>query len=130
MISKDLPPDTADSMQTEPAVNIGEFFASKQLIRTYIAAALGILSGVINLTVDEGLINDLTTIVFYTWPLVLAGVAKFEQTQLAREQAKETRANVYAPSTVQSLIEDAKASPVSDPSTWGVNRPVSEGPKD
>lgn len=101
-----------DEMAMEPAVTIGKLFASKALLRTYIAALVGIVAGILKVTVDDEFIDNLSTAVLFTWPFVMAAFAKLDQWMLAHAQAKRTREAVYAPETVRRIAEQIPPQPV------------------
>ena len=100
-------------MEREPALTIGEIFANKTLIRTVIASAVAIVAGLFKITVADGVVDDITTLVMFAAMFYAPFAAKREQAQLAKEQASETREAVYAPATVKEIA--AKAAVTHDP---------------
>lgn len=99
--------DKERAYQTEPALTIGEVFASKQLLRTYVAAAVAIIAGVFNMTIGDAMIDNITTIIMFAAMIYAPIAAKREQANLAKEQAVETREAVYAPATVKEIAREA-----------------------
>lgn len=98
---------TIKDMEREPARTIGEIFASKKLIQPVIAAAVAIIAGVMNLTIGEGVVDDITTLVMFAAVLWAPVSANREQARLAKEQAAETRSAVFSPATTKRLVARA-----------------------
>lgn len=101
------PTPNTPNMEREPALTIGEMFASKPLIKPVIAAAVAVIAGLLNLTVGEGTIENLTTLVMFAAMVYAPIAAKREQAKLATEQAAETREAVYSPATAKKLVQEA-----------------------
>lgn len=96
-------PQLAHELDTEPARTIGEMFADKAMVKTWVTAAVGILSLTLRFTVDDRLVEDITTVVTMLATVGTVLVAQYEQKQRARAQAEATRGHVYAPATVEKL---------------------------
>lgn len=107
-----IPADT--DMALEPSRTIGDLFANKAQLRAAIVAvmALVVMFG-INIPADfsDNLTNSLNVIV----PLSLLVYSGYKSKTQAIAQARETRAAVYAPSTVADLLgqPDIPAPPAS-----------------
>lgn len=98
---------TTQDMEKEPALTIGEIFANKTLIRTAIASAVAIVAGLFKITVADGVVDDITTLVMFVAMFYAPIAAKREQAQLAKEQAAETRSAVFSPATTKRLVARA-----------------------
>lgn len=98
---------TTQDMEREPARTIGEIFASKKLIQPVIAAAVAIVTGLLKVTIADGLVEDLTTLVMFGAMFYAPIAANREQANLAKEQADETRSAVYSPATTKRLVARA-----------------------
>ena len=92
---------------TEPARTIGETFASKAMLRTYVSATVAVVAGALNKTVSDAMVDNITLIVMFLAMATTAIIAKLEQRKLAKAQAEETRDAVYSPATVDKLVEKA-----------------------
>ena len=97
------------NMEREPAITIGEVFASKQMLRTYVAAAVAIIAAGFNLTVGDATVDNITTIIMFAAMVYAPIAAKREQAKLAEDQAAETRDAVFAPATVKRIVREAAA---------------------
>jgi hypothetical protein len=116
-----------NDLQTEPALTLGDIFANKALLKTYVAAAIGIISLVLNRTVADATVEDITQIVYLASLFVTPFVAQFENGQRAKEQAAVTREAVYSPATTEALVRDAAVTGdpvVPAPPADGVITPV------
>lgn len=96
----------SEEMATEPARKIGEYFADKMMVKTIVSAVFGIAAGLMSFTVDDNMINNVVTIVMFVALLLTPVFAKTEQSALAKGQAEDTRNAVYAPATVQKIVEN------------------------
>ena len=92
-------------LDTEPARMIGDIFADKAMVKTWVTAAVGIISLTLRVTADDQVIEDVTTLVTMLATVGTVLMAQYEQKQRAKAQAEETRAHVYAPATVEKIIE-------------------------
>lgn len=95
------------NMEREPALTIGEVFASKQMLRTYVASAVALIAAGFNLTVGDATVDNITTIIMFAAMVYAPIAAKREQAKLAEEQAAETRESVFAPATVKEIAREA-----------------------
>lgn len=99
------------NMEREPALTIGEIFASKALIKPIIAAAVAVIAGIVSLFIGDGttitagddVIENLATLVMFAAMVYAPWAAKREQANLATDQAKATREAVYSPSSVKEI---------------------------
>src|SRR5690554_742001 len=98
---------TIQDMQKEPALTIGEIFANKTLIKPAIAAVVAIIAGLFNLTLGDGTVDNITTVIMFAAMVYAPIAANREQAQLATDQAKETRSAVYSPATTKRLVDRA-----------------------
>src|SRR5690606_3644478 len=90
----------SQALASEPAKTIGDVFASRQMIRTYVAAAVGIVAAIFHWAIDDALVDNIALLVELL-ALVAAGVmAQMDAAKRARQQAEATRDVVYAPETV------------------------------
>lgn len=99
--------------EREPALTIGEIFANKTLIRPAIAAAVAIIAGLFSLTVADSMVDNITTVIMFAAMIYTPFAAKREQANLAKEQAKETREKVFAPSTVKEIARESAATGIA-----------------
>lgn len=124
-----IPVPTNDAMALEPAKTIGNMMADKAMIRPLIAAGVAIVAQAFRLTLDDALVDNITTIVTTLSVLYAAWSAQHEAAARAREQAEKTRAAVWAPASVADVVTDAASvgdahvRPVkppdwTDPETW------------
>lgn len=101
--------DLQHELDTEPAETIGGFFADKKMVRTFVTAAVSLLALAFRWVVDDAVIENLVTVISMGGMLVTMGMAQWEASKRAKAQAKETRAHVYAPATVEKIRQELTA---------------------
>lgn len=116
------PPTTKDAatdvdFANEPARSIGAIFADKKLIRTTVAAGVALVAGLLNQTVGDDVVEQITTIVLFLAILWMPIQAQREKAAQNHKQATVTREAVYAPATVVRIAERAALTgdPVVEP---------------
>lgn len=92
-------------MATEPAKTIAQTFADRVMVKTIVAAIVAVVAGLLKVTVADDLVDNITTIVLFVAPMVLALIANMEQSGLAKEQGNVTREAVYSPATVAKIAD-------------------------
>lgn len=102
-------PAPTPDMAQEPALTLGELFASKAMIKTYVAAILGLVATVLKFAVTDQMVDDIATVVQLVAIVAAPVMAQLENKQRALKQGEVTREAVYAPATVQRLVETAAA---------------------
>lgn len=115
---------TTQDMEKEPARTIGEIFAKKTLIQPVIAAAVAVVAGVMNLTIGDGVVDNITTLVMFAAMLWAPISANREQAKIAQEQAEETRSAVYSPATTKRLVNRAVRTGQPVPVMDGIDPPT------
>ncbi len=99
----------AQEMATEPAQTIGDLFADRVMVKTIVSAGVGVVAIVFRISTDDELIESVATLVTMSSLFIAAGFAQWEARKRAREQARATRAAVYAPATVAKIEHLAQA---------------------
>ena len=115
------PPPT--QMATEPALQIGDLFGDKAMIRTYVVAAASLLAFWGGRSIPDDQIGNIVELLSGLGLIVTAAVAQWEARKRAREQALVTRQNVYSPATTQTLIDQAATSGTAEQVTVAADRP-------
>lgn len=106
----DLPDDSR--MAHEPALTIGQIFANKAMIKTYVAAIVSLVSMSTTWVISDDQIGNIVEIISLIGIVVTAFMAQYEAKQRAQEQARQTRAVVYAPATVAKIADQQYAAGV------------------
>ena len=112
---------TTPDFEREPALTIGNIFANKAMIKTYVAAILGIVATGTRFVADDALIENIATVVQLAAVILTPFVAQYENGERAEQQAKATREAVYAPETVQAIVEEVEAERIVPVARWGVS---------
>lgn len=93
-----------DAMASEPARTIGQMFADKVMVKTLVAAIIGIVALAFKVTVDDAMVDNITTVITLG-SIVLSGVfAQYDAKKRAVAQAEQTRDAVYSPNTVATIV--------------------------
>jgi hypothetical protein len=93
-----------DAMAEEPARTIGQMFADKKLVSTFVSAVVGIISLTFGLVIDVQIVDYTTTVVTLAAMAATAWTAQRAASRRAINQAETTRAAVYAPATVANIV--------------------------
>ena len=93
-----------EQMAAEPARTIGQMFADKKLVSTFVSAVIGIISLTFGLVVDVQVVDYITTVVTLVAMAATAWTAQRANSKRATEQAEKTREAVYAPDTVARFV--------------------------
>ena len=102
------------NMSTEPARTLGDIFANKAMIKTFILAFAGIVAALFKVSVDDAFIDNIVTLIMYGSMIGTALMAQWENRQRAKEQAEATRSAVFAPATTEALVKQAAATGVPE----------------
>lgn len=93
----------------EPARAIGEIFANKAMLRTYVAAFVAIVSGALSVTISDAMIDSITLVAMFAAMAWGPIAAQLDHRKIAKAQAEETRDAVYSPATVKEIAREAAA---------------------
>lgn len=113
---------TAPDFDNEPALTIGDIFADKAMIKTYVTAILGILATGTRFVADDALIDNIAIVVQLVAVIVTPFVAQYENGERAKAQAEVTREAVFAPATVAEIEAEAETITRVPVQRWGVNQ--------
>lgn len=85
---------TTGDMEREPARTIGDLFADKAMLKTFVTAVATLLAGATGIAIDDATIGAIVTIISGIGLIATPLVAQWEARTRAKEQAERTRQHV------------------------------------